>query len=87
VYPDSVLREYLGFLYGWPGAGKVLDRYPHDFVLVKRGTGAYRIVDADPRWKKVYQDPVAVLFARTPVAPNEVAGTADGSGAVSSQFP
>jgi hypothetical protein len=64
VYPDSVLREYLAFLYGWPRGETVLDRYPHDFVLIEPQTAAYRLVAADARWKLIYRDPVAVLFAR-----------------------
>jgi hypothetical protein len=65
VYPEALRRQYLGFLYGWPGGQALLDRYPHDFVLVKPGTGAYRLVDADRRWKLVYRDPVAALYARS----------------------
>jgi hypothetical protein len=87
VYPDSLLREYLGFFYGWPEGGKVLDRYPHDFVLVKPGTGAYRIVAADPRWRLIYSDAVAVLFAKAAVPVNDMAGTGATDGAGPSLFP
>ncbi len=73
VYPDSMLREYAGFLYGLPGGARILERFPHDFVLIKPGTGAYRIVAADPRWKLVYQDAVAALFAKA-AAPVATAG-------------
>ncbi len=79
VYPDKLLQEYLGFLFGWPGGEKLLDGYPHDFVLVKPGTGAHRIMAADPRWKLVYQDTVAALFAKTgaPIA-RDVTGHRNG---------
>lgn len=87
VYPDSVLREYLGFFYGLPGGARILDRYPHDFVLVKPGTGAYRIVAADPRWKLVYQDAVAVLFARASMPFEDQAGKSSEGQAAASEFP
>ncbi len=64
VYPDSLLGEYFRFLNAIPGGKALLDRYPHDFVLLSPANGAYRTVASDPRWKLIYRDPVAVLFAR-----------------------
>jgi hypothetical protein len=64
VYPDALLKEYLQFHFGQPQGARVLERYPHDFVLVKPESGAYRLTAANPGWKIVYRDPVAVLFAR-----------------------
>jgi hypothetical protein len=64
VYPDSLLREYFVFLNGLPGGKALLDRYPHDFVLLSPGNNAYRTVANDQRWKLIYRDPVAALFAR-----------------------
>ena len=87
VYPDSLIREYLGFLYGWTGGEKVLDRYPHDFVLVKPGTGAYRIVEADHSWKVIYRDDVAALFARTSMPLNHETDKSPGGQAPGSEFP
>ncbi len=70
VYPDAVLRAYLAFRYQWPGAEAFLDRYPHDFVLVSANTRAYQSVAAHPRWKLIYKDRTAELFARasSPIA-------------------
>jgi hypothetical protein len=64
VYPDRLMAEYLTFFYDLPGGEKLLLRYPHDFALVKVKTGAYRVMSADPGWKKIYQDSVSALFAR-----------------------
>jgi len=64
VYPDRLLHEYIAFLYGLPGGAKILDHYPHNFVLAKPDTRAYQIVAADPRWKLVYRDSVSALFAK-----------------------
>jgi hypothetical protein len=70
IYPDPLLREYMAFLYEWPDGKELLDRYPHDFVLIDPEGGAYRTVAADPHWKLIYKDAVAALFARdgTPIA-------------------
>jgi hypothetical protein len=65
VYPDRLLNEYLAFLYGRPGGERLLDRYPHDFVLAKVGTGAYRLTARDSRWKLIYHDSISALFARS----------------------
>jgi len=65
VYPDSVLAEYFKFFYGRPGGEQLLDKYPHDLVLVKIGTGAYRLISADPRWRKIYGDSISALFVRS----------------------
>jgi hypothetical protein len=68
VYPDVVLRDYLAFLFGWPGGEKLLERYPHDFVLVAPESGGCRFTAADPRWKLIYRDSTSVLFARSSTA-------------------
>ena len=68
VYPRKLRLQYLAFLYGWPGAEQVLNDYPHDFVLVKPGTAPYRMVAGDSRWKLIYRDAVAALYARAAAA-------------------
>jgi hypothetical protein len=70
VYPDDLLREYSRFLFGAPGGQEVLDRYPHDFILLSQVTKDYQSVIADRRWKLIYHDSVSALFAkaRSPVA-------------------
>jgi hypothetical protein len=70
VYPDDLLREYSVFFYGAPGGTTILNRYPHDFILLSRVTRDYQSVVADQRWKLVYYDSVSALFARarSPIA-------------------
>src|SRR5271157_3773928 len=65
VYPHDIMAQFIRFDEGKPGAGAVLDRYPHDFVLIPPASRAYRVVISDSKWKLVYRDPVAVLFARS----------------------
>ncbi len=64
VYPDRLLREYFIFLNAGVGGQKLLDRYPHDYILISPKSGAYRNVAADRRWKLLYRDRIAALFAR-----------------------
>jgi hypothetical protein len=73
VYPDSVLGEYLAFLYAWPGGEKLLERYPHDFVLAKLGTGAYHVALRDAHWDLIYRDSISALFARSKTADSQTA--------------
>jgi hypothetical protein len=63
VYPDSVIRDYARFYYALDGGNELLGKYPHNFVLVKPETGAYRVVSTDRDWKPIYRDSLAVLFA------------------------
>ncbi len=87
VYPDALLLEYLKFLYGLPGGEKLLDRYPHDFVLAKLQTGAYRLVSADSRWRLIYRDSFSALFARSSVRPPDHAEVPVSPDVPSSSFP
>jgi hypothetical protein len=64
VYPDRLLREYIEFLYGLPGGAKLLDSYPHNLILLRPDTRAYRTVAADSRWRLAYSDPDSALFVR-----------------------
>jgi hypothetical protein len=70
VYPDDLLREYSRFYYGAPGGTKILDRYPHDVLLLSRKTSDYQSVLSDKRWKLFYSDSVSALFAKagSPIA-------------------
>ncbi len=64
VYPDRLIRQYATFFYGLEGADAVLDAFPHDFVLIGPRTKGYEVVTKDRRWRLIYSDPTAALFAR-----------------------
>jgi hypothetical protein len=64
AFPEPLIRQYLDFLYGLGHWQALLDRYPHDFVLVGVQRPAYRLMLTRPDWKLVYRDCVAGLFAR-----------------------
>ncbi len=65
VYPMPIIRQYLDFINGVSGGARVLDRYPHDYVLMPTGSVPYETLMARPDWKLIYNDSVAALFART----------------------
>ena len=64
VYSLKVIRDYLLFYFDLPGGTKVLDSYPHDFLLIPPGSEACRETMQVGGWKLVYRDSDAVLFAR-----------------------
>jgi hypothetical protein len=65
VFPQEVLDDYFVFYFDRPGASKILDKYPHDFVLIPPKAPAFRLLEIDPHWKLIYQDRSAALFARS----------------------
>jgi hypothetical protein len=64
LFPSQVIADYYDFSFGSPNAESVLDRYPHDFVLLPPGSSAYSVVANSPNWKLIYRDSDAALFAR-----------------------
>jgi hypothetical protein len=87
VYPPSVIDEYLDFFGGQPGGASLLDRYPHDYVLMPTGTPPDAAVSARPDWKLIYRDPVAVLFAHADSPAARMPGVPVTSSAPPSAFP
>jgi hypothetical protein len=63
VYPFKVIGDYLEFYFDRPGAGAVLDSYPHDFVLIGTSAPARRLMERRPDWKLLYRDDDALLYA------------------------
>jgi hypothetical protein len=40
-----------------------LASYAHDFVLMRKGSPAARLMNSQPGWRLIYSDQVAVLYA------------------------
>ena len=74
VYPPSVQRDYLNFLRGGAGASAVLAGYPTDYVLMPPDSAASRFMAGQARWRLIYCDPVAALFARADSPAARIAG-------------
>lgn len=64
VYPYKVIRDYLDFYFDQPGAGAMLDSYPHDFVLIGPDVPARALMERRHDWKLLYRDDNSLLYAR-----------------------
>jgi len=65
VYPFKIIDDYIVFRFDYRGgAAKILDAYPHDFVLIPPGFEAYGVILKSARWKLIYRDQDSALFAR-----------------------
>ncbi len=81
VYSEKVINQYLDFINGRPDAARVLQAYPHDFVLIprmsptlKRISPALQVMRDAPKWKLIYSDRVWLLFARADSAAAKIPG-------------
>jgi hypothetical protein len=74
MFPRKVRDDYLAFHDARPGAARVLDAYPNDFVLMPTGSLAYTLMMAQARWRLIYRDPVCALFARAGSFAARIAG-------------
>ncbi len=73
-YPHRLQADFAAVYYAEPGAARVLDAYPNNFVLMPTGSAAYSLMMAQAGWRLVYRDPVSALFARAGSAAAELAG-------------
>jgi hypothetical protein len=67
VYTDKQEGDYAKFYYGMDGADKLLEAYPHDYVLMGVRTKGADLVRKDPRWHLLYSDQTAALFGRVAI--------------------
>lgn len=86
VYPPAVVDEYLDFYAGRAGGARLLDAYPHDYVMMPVGSPAAVTVSTRADWKAIYRDSVVVLFARADSAAAHLPGPSTGV-APASEFP
>jgi len=66
LYDDAFLREYLRVSLGRPGYEAVLDRYGVRLVLIESESLLGDRLSENPRWRELYRDEVAVVYARLP---------------------
>ncbi|MBF6570643.1 MAG: hypothetical protein IVW54_17400 [Candidatus Binataceae bacterium] len=64
VYPPAVVRDYIDFYLGTPGADRMLAAWPHDFVLITPDSPAGKYMARRADWKLIYRDQYSLLFAR-----------------------
>ncbi|MGA8568674.1 MAG: hypothetical protein WB580_12865 [Candidatus Binataceae bacterium] len=73
-YPHQLQSDFAAIYYAEPGAARVLDAHPNDFILMPTGSAAYSLMMAQARWRLVYRDPVSSLFARAGSPATQLAG-------------
>jgi hypothetical protein len=83
VYPQKVIRDSVAFQMGLPGGARVLEAYPHDFVLVPVNSVAALTAQQSGGWVEIYSDRTAVLFARA----GSPAASLAGNGIIEAQPP
>lgn len=65
VHPIRIIRDFLLFRFDLAGADRVLDSYPHDFVLISTNDAPARhLMERRTDWKLLYRDNAALLYAR-----------------------
>lgn len=64
AYPPGLLEEHIEFYAASPGWHSILDRYPTDAVLVRRGEPVEAALAAEPAWPRAYEDDAYAIFAR-----------------------
>ncbi len=66
--------EYRKLLGGEKAWREVLERYRFELALLPRDWALSETLDREPAWHRVYEDKVAVLFARESLGPGSLAG-------------
>jgi hypothetical protein len=87
LYPPQVMRAYLFFAAGVPRSSRLLDEYPHDFVLIRTGSSSYAMLMKREDWKLIYHDPGAALFARSSAPAARLSGVSISETNASRYFP
>ncbi|MFZ0547656.1 MAG: hypothetical protein WAM60_19570, partial [Candidatus Promineifilaceae bacterium] len=64
LYGDELLREYLGTIFANDGWRETLDKYGVNLVFVETGTPLAHELQQEPGWEQLYDDDMAVIFAR-----------------------
>ena len=64
AYPPAVVQDYLEFASNTAGGAHTLAAYPHDFVLIERGSLAVKLMNSQRDWRLIYSDDTARLYAR-----------------------
>jgi hypothetical protein len=73
-YPPPVVADYIALERGDAGGAHTLAPYRHDFVLVKNGSPAARLMNSQSGWRLIYSDEIAALYARADSDAARIAG-------------
>ncbi len=64
VYGEAIWRQYRKVTNSEAGWEEVLDRYDVQYVLMDSGWGICRLLDASPRFTRIYKDTRASVYVR-----------------------
>jgi hypothetical protein len=64
AYPSAAYQANLRFMLGVQNWSSLLDEYPTDLALVKRGDPPDNLLRLYPGWELIYQDELSALYAR-----------------------
>ncbi|HUY27196.1 MAG TPA: hypothetical protein VMV27_07215 [Candidatus Binataceae bacterium] len=87
IYPDRIAREYEDFYHDRADAAGVLNGYPNNYVMLDPAAPAVALMNSSPGWKLIYQDPVALLYARADSAAASLAVVNAARPAAPREFP
>jgi len=65
-FGPAIGTDYCKLMAGEKSWRGLLERYRFDLALLPHAWALSTALDGEPGWRKVYEDPVAVLFARSP---------------------
>jgi hypothetical protein len=63
IYDDATIELLTAWEFGSPGSERLLSEHPPDVALVMRGSWPHRALAASPRWRLIYEDDSALVFA------------------------
>lgn len=75
VYPSSVIKDYIKFAFAAPDGLQVLQRYPHDLILIPAASPARRLIDHNSKWRLIYCDDGSRLYERANLMPATITPT------------
>lgn len=64
VYPESVIADYLHFIYATPRWRSFLEKYHPDLILIKNHGNLPDLIRNDPPWQVLYEDRSCLLFGK-----------------------
>jgi hypothetical protein len=65
-FGPAIGADYCKLMAGEKSWRQLLERYQFELALLPHAWALSTTLDREPGWRKVYEDPVAVLFARRP---------------------
>jgi len=64
AYPERIIHLNRAFAEGRPEGRALLTDFPTGFVLAGKHEAAFHVMEQQPGWVKIYQDPLSKIFVR-----------------------